>query len=528
MVWMRAQQQSATTSRPKQNPNVRSSSSMHREDKPRVPVNKKKKESPDSDVHEYRRPRDRSSPEEEEESINKKPSSSKANDKSNTSQNEGDKKNPLRKFHLENKFGHGVDPNVLIDQDEDEFPIAYKSDVLDQPHPDPEHILTAYTEKLNLDEWEIKPLPARRLAKSDKLQKIEYNRMNSCSKFTQQFPIDDTPTLDDPFLPWIHDVFPTADGKFIQIVAQNKRRCKTGKNDGDILDFMQPQASLFQHVPVQRVKKDEKTTGTRYRLSTHEEADPDGMATRFICRFKPNMEETLSVFNFDYDWTSYRKRMKSGFTKDDGGIKSIHTTQLIFRCPVPEELQETIRKGTSVKNDFATLFLDIIPIRTPPRYGPPNQFLQPQYKEFELDSHARFDAVKEFGDNHVLPLIEDAGRWENIPICLPSLMAYEGQQEEDLPVQASAPQKKHRLATCIWASAGYATRGNRFAINDGQRRLLEWISYNKIIGFDHFYLYDNSGAFTNNTSLKPIADLFPGEVTYVPWPAQICKLYRRI
>jgi hypothetical protein len=84
-------------------------------------------------------------------------------------------------------------------------------------------------------------------------------------------------------------------------------------------------------------------------------------------------------------------------------------------------------------------------------------------------------------------------------------------------------KKKHRLASCLWASAGYTTRGNRFAVNDGQRRLLEWITYNKLIGFDHFYIYDNSGAFGSDTSLKPIADLFPDDVTYVPWPSQICN-----
>jgi hypothetical protein len=85
------------------------------------------------------------------------------------------------------------------------------------------------------------------------------------------------------------------------------------------------------------------------------------------------------------------------------------------------------------------------------------------------------------------------------------------------------PEKSHRLASCLWASAGYTTRGNRFAVNDGQRRLLEWIQYNTLIGFDHFYVYDNSGSFGADSSLKPIADLFPDKVTYIPWPATICN-----
>ena len=106
-------------------------------------------------------------------------------------------------------------------------------------------------------------------------------------------------------------------------------------------------------------------------------------------------------------------------------------------------------------------------------------------------------------------------------------------------MNAQTPQKKHNLVSCIWASAGYATRGERFTINDGQRRLLEWITHNKLIGFDHFYLYDNSGAFNNcsdsnsnnginnksasSASLKNIADLFPEDVTYIPWPSKVCN-----
>ena len=240
------------------------------------------------------------------------------------------------------------------------------------------------------------------------------------------------------------------------------------------------------------------------------------------------MEETLSVFNFDYDWTAYRKRYKTTFMKDDGNIKSIHTSQFLFRCPVPAALQETIRLGTSVKNDWASLFVDVIPVRTPPRFGIPHQYLQPKYQEFTAtDPKERFDPDKQYGFHHVLPRIEDSGRWENIPICKPSLMTYENKDNNDqaLASTETEPKKKHNLVSCLWASAGYTTRGERFAINDGQRRLVEWITYNKLIGFDHFYIYDNSGAFPEaKSSLKPIADLFPDDVTYIPWPSpKVCN-----
>lgn len=401
-------------------------------------------------------------------------------------------------------------------------------------HEPQNNILTAYLETPNFDEWEILPLPIRSRARSEWLEKRQYSRVNSCQNLTQQWPVDDDddddqlrlPTDDDPFLPWIHDVFPTADGKFIQFVAQNRRRCNTGTrvlNHSQILVHLQPQVALFQHVPIQRLHNN------RFKLSTHEHADPDGVATRFLCRFKPDMEVTFSVFNFDYDWISFRKGHDSMIVKNDGGVKVVLTSQLIFQCPVPTNLQETIRTGASVHNDWATLFLDLIPIRTPPRYGPPNQFLQPRYKEFQTtDPQIAFDPLQQWGENHTLPKIEDSGRWENIPICLPSLLQYKVQSQNNVPVPVVPKQKinnKHRLVSCIWASAGYTTRGGRFHVDDGQRRLLEWIVYNKGIGFDHFYLYDNSNALPSNngTSLKPIADLFPDHVTYIPWPSRVCN-----
>lgn len=196
--------------------------------------------------------------------------------------------------------------------------------------------------------------------------------------------------------------------------------------------------------------------------------------------------------------------------------------------------------------------MDVIPIRTPPRYGPPNRFFPPWYKNLQVKkaSPHYFDPSVEWGDQHILPRIEDAGRWENIPICQPSLMTYEPQllQESQTAIQLQQQQrneleskskksksidiiktdqgrgeKKHGLVACVWASAGYTTRGHRFAVNDGQRRLLEWIHFNQLVGFDHFYIYDNSGAFSKDVSLQPITDMFPDLVTRITWPAKVCN-----
>lgn len=398
-------------------------------------------------------------------------------------------------------------------------------------------VLTAYLEPIDRDKWNKKPLP-RRTAKSTDLKVVTFEKLNSCNRLPEQWPIDDYPH-EDPFLPWIHDVFPTHDGKFVQFIAQNKRRCRTGTTTQDmqVLAQTEPQVALFQHVAVQRINQTSHglggTTAPRYRLVDHEHADPDGMETRFICRFQPSGEETLSVYNFNYEWASYRKRIKQMFTPDGRDNKQVHTSQLTFLCPVPNSLVETIRTGASVQDDYASLFIDLIPIRTPPRYGPPSAFFPPYYQEFQATRAESFNATVEWGTDHILPLIEDSGRWGNIPICKPSLLTY-GKQSSDAqgmalpqssPENEMMPVKQHNLAACLWASSGYSTRGNRFAVNDGRRRLLEWITYNKLIGVDHFYLYDNSGAFLidETNSLQSVAELFPDDVTVIKWPCQVCN-----
>jgi len=104
-------------------------------------------------------------------------------------------------------------------------------------------------------------------------------------------------------------------------------------------------------------------------------------------------------------------------------------------------------------------------------------------KGFESDTP--FDAATEWGTDHVLHKIEDSDRWQNIPICEPSLLIYGNNKQDGTTTDTDADStanitaadstaqiKQHRLVSCLWASAGYSTRGERFAINDGQRCLL--------------------------------------------------------
>ena len=436
--------------------------------------------------------------------------------------------------------------------------------------------LTAYLETVQQSDWSVRPLPVRNTTSSD-LKVRRYPSVNSCSRFAGQFPVDDPPTDVDPFLPWIHDVFPSADGSHVQFVAQNKRRCQTGREMGLIKEHMQPQAALFQHVPVKRIRPDEgggnSDDEVRYRLSSHEDADPDGMETRFICRFRrwPEMShagETLSVHNFNYDYHTYRKRYKNTFTKDGFDNHMIWSSQLLFRCPVPEALRAEVAEGRTVAPgmDYPDLFVDVIPIRTPPRYGPPHEFLPPRYqweaekadwffrrnakKANESIGAYLFDTNAEWGDSHLLPRAEDSGRWENIPVCMPSLMTYgdsvggEGSGEEGSNAVAipqnmadggeenggGAEVKRWDLIACVWTSASFHTRGERRHITDNVDRLREWLEFNFLTDFDHVVIYDNSAAQAKTGvgteeggNLKSVVDLFPGRATHIPWPAKVCN-----
>ena len=408
---------------------------------------------------------------------------------------------------------------------------------------------------------------------------------------------------DDPNTSWmtlaIHDVFPTADGSHVVFVAQNRRRCFNGQRilrngeeapKGEIphknrvlLEYgksycMRPQVALFQHVPVKRVGGTNGTSGEgegveepRLRLSSHEEADADGVETRFLCRFKtydPNappgqpklrvIGHSLSVFELDYDYHTYRKGYKNTATAAGFDNHMIWMSQLLFKCPVPGEgLRTKIREGgTRVGgksgddgDHYTNLYVDMVPILTPPRYTAPMDFFPPRYGFG--NKNGEFQADVEWGKEHFLPTIHESGRWENIPICMPSLMTHgivpvpdHGYETSGTEVAMNsivnyftpevavtsgtgsnpAPQPLHGVIACTWASTTFKTRSNRADVNDGKRRLREWLEFNLLAGFDHIYVYDNSGAFTDDDSLADIVDQFPdGRVTRVDWPCRICS-----
>ena len=366
----------------------------------------------------------------------------------------------------------------------------------------------------------------------------------------------------DPFLPWIHDIFPSNEG-YVEFIAHNKRKCNTDPNlFQDDLRNLEPQVAIMQPVPIQRVSDSEARSIapelwhdksleaiTRYRLVSHEDADGDGRETRFICRFhafaldedstllKVVLGETLSAFPYNYEFANYKKPgskpMLTPLIK--GKDEQIWNSVLHFRCPIPEDLKSLIASGRSVVHDVASVYLDLVPIRTRPRTT--REGYIPGVK-------TDFDPSIEWGGKGgILPLVDASGRYTNIPVCRPPIVDVESasgdDQEQSSVVKAQKNKRmrqhpeqggeskspRHYLIGCLWASASFTTRGNGVADTSTSDRLLEWLAYHLYVAkFDHIYVYDNTGAFTNWTSLAAVTNLFPSNrVSRIPWPHRVCN-----
>jgi hypothetical protein len=298
-------------------------------------------------------------------------------------------------------------------------------------------VLSAYVEPTP-DGWydtannnkPIIPLPTRRVSKQNLTRikfpsKIDYSTADTtfrtCQNVPSLLPVDEFgSTILDPYLPWLHDIFVNDDGTQVNVIAQNRRRCHKGKHHMDEMKFWEGQVALFQPVSIQRLTatNNNKTitqqlsrTNVRYRLSTHADADTDGIETRFICVFKTldyskrtvaYAGESLSTYPFNYEFVNWRKQ-KNSMVEDGKEQSYFWLSPLMFHCPIPSQLQRR-------RSD---LVLDIVPIRTPVRRNDRDGY-------FFHKGHGgpmTFDASMNWGTDHVLPKIEDSGRWENLPVC---------------------------------------------------------------------------------------------------------------
>jgi hypothetical protein len=458
----------------------------------------------------------------------------------------------------------------------------------------------------------VEPLPTRNHAPQD-LKQVHYPKFQTCHDLPSKLPVDRGLVLDnitqkpiiwntiteptpdyyndvrhcpvdgDPHLPWIHDIVPARDGSIIHFVAQNKRRCHTGQAFLDSVQKLAPQVSLFQPVSVQRLSSreakqlapqlyhggEEFANEVRYRLADYSKADPDAQQTRFRCLFTATnittatpstfrVGETLSIYPFNSEYVSWRRSSPTMINPRGTDRGNLLVATLLFACPVPPELQSLVASGQSVLSDGTpTLHIDLIPIRTSPRYGldevyftetmagPKDtwhlgNFTRLLWRERD-DPIKGFDAEKRWGSAHVLPLAVASGRWANLPICSPhqfvdaieigkggtsSVVAdLETKRGEQNEIFGRSPHstKPFFLTACTWASAFYSTRGrNVAATNSSIERLSEWLEFALLVGFDHIYVYDNSAANHPTVNLKPVTDRFP-QVTRVEWNHVVCN-----
>jgi len=442
----------------------------------------------------------------------------------------------------------------------------------------------------------VVPLPLRTHRPSD-LRRLEYKKVETCHDLPTKFPIDRglefdedgnvvvwnigdeetppdfpdreapyCPVESDPFLPWIHDVFPSQDGSRLEFIAQNKRRCRTGKKFTKDVDRLVPQAALMQSVSVERISDtraqtlapqlwcpsanddggakhfEESDSLPRYRLAPFSESSPDGMFTRFICRFSATqipgdggrptpvlLGETLSEYPFNYEYAAYRKGFDNLLTAKGKDTSFFWASVLRFSCPVPDlgTLRRDIAVGNVVLSDGTpTVYLDLVPIRTSARYDEVH-LTEEQIGPVSSRGTNTFDAVARWGNANVMPRVEASGRWSNIPVCLPPKLA-----DSETGISKLAPdllmnkkdKKPHFLSACLWASAEFRTRGRKQAAeSDTLSRFEEWLEFHFMVGFDHVYLYDNSGAHTNETSLASVVAKYPGKITRIDWPAIPCN-----
>jgi len=268
------------------------------------------------------------------------------------------------------------------------------------------------------------------------------------------------------------------------------------------MKFWEPQVSLFQPVPIR-----DMGNGT-YSLATPEDATVK--ETRFLCHFHDSQgrsDTSFSQFSFNYEYVLWRKNKLPMYKKEGPDVSTFELSQLLFSCPIPDSMKEAAANSK--------VYLDLVPIRTPPRRDKPLftvDHVGPEEFGRMQDKNEIFDAEHEFGNQHILPAIRDSGRLANLPLC-PSPKKQVG-------------KKPHHLVACTWTSASYRRRGDAVVIDDSAARLKEWIIFHRLVGVDHLYVYDNTQMVDSTHTESPLRKItadFGDFVTYIPWPHSVCS-----
>ena len=392
---------------------------------------------------------------------------------------------------------------------------------------------------------------------------------SSCPQMPSLFlPIDDFPS-EDPFLPWIHDYFYAPEVREssqsqslpfigrIQFVAQNRRRCQTGKGKEAIMKHWEPQMALFQAIPMD-IQKHGGHVQLQLATFVRNATIPE---TRFVCHFHNtntanNQQQpsfvTFSQFNFNYEYVLWRKRshsFNSMFVQEGKDTEQFELSQLLFSCPVPREI--AVQNAHGDVNDAQEHWkVDLIPLRTRARRDGEMMLTEDHVgpKEFRTLAASKKENIQstplQGGPRIPLQdLLTKSGRWANLPLCLDesdrlmSLSSPKTLSNQQLTTlsneNSSSSVTSNFMVACTWTAANYYRRGDATAITDAAQRIREWIAFHKLVGFDKLYIYDNTLISHNvsdkETTISPIQKVIQQEfandekVTYIPWPCRVCS-----
>jgi len=193
----------------------------------------------------------------------------------------------------------------------------------------------------------------------------------------------------------------------------------------------------------------------------------------------------LCMFEDDLVWS---KPIYEGFNPNPGHQRPRHAHLLVVQCNLPRHLRskaQMIDTKTSIIANFL-IPLDAVSV--------PSHLEETKPIFWKRENDIIFFKLGE----HIL-----AG-YEGIPLC--HFIADEG--------AAQIPPKSY-LSAC--------TRLEDGPFKETHRRLPEWIEYHRLIGVEHFYIFDNSD--DGYEGVRNLLDLYIERniVTYIPWPLNDCR-----
>ncbi|GAB5359561.1 hypothetical protein AAMO2058_000554200 [Amorphochlora amoebiformis] len=107
--------------------------------------------------------------------------------------------------------------------------------------------------------------------------------------------------------------------------------------------------------------------------------------------------------------------------------------------------------------------------------------------------------------------------WGLLPVCS-STLGNGGQL-----VKIGETNKKHFLSICLFITSDpYVNEQHRWIVGESVRRLVEWIEFHRLVGFDHFYVFDNSKRANGGILSILEAYIKDNIATYHHWPHQRC------